>query len=155
MSKSKKKTVPNQIVLTPGTLLYHGTDVEEFAAPALKAPAWFAFDYEQAARWSGWVNPTSLQERRVLVFRVDQPLALEDVRSRTHWENFCIRLVGDDEAGTYEAAHACASQGILGWHGNDEVMLTNLTGLTFVEEKDVESNHPCFGTTSRFSGEEE
>jgi len=117
----------NRIAIKKGTLLYHGTDCAgDFAIP--DGPCWFALNQEDAVKWVGWSE--SLPEGRergswrVLITETVDDIDLIDVISLERWEEVAMGVCNDPEATNYAVANGLWKNGIIGWIGDQEIMLT-------------------------------
>lgn len=126
---SKTKT------LTAGTVLYHGTDaLEEFLIP--RGPAWFAWDWQSAAKWAGWGSKARGQ-RRVIQARLTAPLEVQDTSICEDWRELCYRLIGDEDATPWNMAKAVAENDLGGWYGRAEILLVDVSLLEQVSVRNV------------------
>lgn len=128
--------------IAPGTLLFHGTDSDEFdeANDSLNGPAWLsdsdavAKRFAQRAGWGG--------RARILVYRVAEPIELPLVTSQNDIvalsEEFALDLADIE---TMRDSVQCS--GLPGWwiphnypEGGD-LLLTHTDALEFVESKAI------------------
>ncbi len=111
----------------PGhTLLYHGTNTNDFMVP--DGPAWFTLTPEGAMKWINWagVHPSrTAGSERVMVFQSYGNLPLLDTRSEAAWRHLCLILAGDPDVSMGVIASAVQQGGYQGWYGRNEIMLVN------------------------------
>ncbi|TLX16999.1 hypothetical protein [Rhizobium sp. MHM7A] len=118
----------DRVTIAKGTMLYHGTDsAGDFAIP--DGPCWFTLRHEDAIRWVGWSESLPQgRERglgRVLVSETIDDIDLVDVTALKRWEAVATAVCDDPEATSYAVANAFLKNGIVGWIGDREIMLTN------------------------------
>ena len=125
--------IPTSVVKA-GTKLWHGTDCGgDFQCP--DGPAWFAFTFEIAQKWSGWCEGTATGRtkgaRRVLAFEVKSDLTLLLVDNEAHWYELSEIATGEADGSPWTMAAAIANKNLAkGWVGTGisaEIMLTDPT----------------------------
>lgn len=132
-------------VIRTGTVLYHGTDApEEFTVPR-PGPVWFADTFDVAARWAGWRRHETPGPRRVLTFIVGRGITVLDTVAYKDYVRVCRKLCGYDEPLIMEIAEAVVNGGHGGWLGKGEIMLGDMTALSFEEFKLVPVGVASFG----------
>lgn len=118
----------DRTIIPKGTLLYHGTDCAgDFAIP--DGPSWFTLGREDAVQWVGWSESLPQGRNRgpgrVLVAETIDDIDLIDVIALKRWEAVATAICDDAEATSYAVANAFLQNGISGWLGRNEVMLTH------------------------------
>lgn len=130
---AKTKTLP------AGTLLFHGTDDEDFHPSEIRGPAWFSTDHDVAGTFA---------HNRLLAYRLKSDLTLPMISNDADMEEFAERF-NIDRSSSEDVRDSAKRSGISGWiipdnyEPGDDILIVDLSVLEAITSDlaDIRAEH--------------
>lgn len=117
---------PNLRTIPAGTILFHGTDDDEFDPADIKGPAWFSNDNDVAAHF--------VNGGRLLAYRTKVDIKLPVIKNASEMEDFAEKF-NIDRMSSEDVRDTARRSGIAGWiipdnyEPGDDILICDLSDL--------------------------